>query len=763
MIRELMSSLIFLSLCKEFGNFVISALFFRRSFLNFNSNFGFMAKKKKKNREKLAAFNKKNLKNAVLSLLYDDPGKTVNYKQVSSLLDIKDQESRRLVNVVLEELCENNYLEVVSRGKYRLKSRGGYLIGLVEIQPQGFAYIRSEEIETPVMVSARNLNHAMEGDKVRVQLYARRKKHEQEGEVVEIIERAKKFFVGTVQRTKNYAFLIPSGKMGFDIFIPADSLNNAQDGQKAIAEISEWPANAKNPVGRITEVLGNRGDNDAEMHAILAEFDLPRKFPPNVEKAADKIPLEIPPEEYRKRRDFRQVTTFTIDPADAKDFDDALSVRRLENGNWEIGVHIADVSYYVRPATLLDDEAYERATSVYLVDRVVPMLPERLSNGVCSLRPNEEKLCFSAVFEMNDQAQVLKQWFGRTLVCSDRRFSYEEAQSVIETGQGELADEILQLNALAEKLREERFRAGSIAFERVEIKFDIDEAGRPLSVYFKEAKEANKLIEEFMLLANRKVAELIGKPSKKNTPKTFVYRIHDRPDPEKLDNFNNFIHKFGYGIQLVTPKTIATSMNNLLNNVKGKKEQNVVELLAIRAMAKAEYSTRNIGHYGLAFDYYTHFTSPIRRYPDVMVHRLLERYLEDGHSVSAAKYEEMCRHSSDMEARAANAERASIKYKQVEFMQDHVGEIYPGVISGVTDWGIYVELENKIEGMVPISEIDDDFYLFDEKNYALVGKHTQRKFQLGDEVKVKIWRTNLEKKQLDFRLAMENNQPGSNH
>jgi ribonuclease R len=719
--------------------------------------------KKKEKKRQLATFNKKNLKSAILSVMYDDPAKMFNYKQISSALNIRDDESRKLVNVVLDELFESGYLEFISRGRYRLKTRGGYVSGIVDMQPTGYAYIRSEEAETPVYVSARNLLHAMTGDKVKVHLFARRKGHDQEGEVTEILERAKKTFVGTVEMTRNYAFLIPAGKSSFDIFIPAENLNGVKSGQKAVAEITEWPANTKNPVGKIVEVLGNAGANETEMHAILAEYELPRKFPEQVEKDADTIPLEIPPREYKNRRDFRDIPTFTIDPADAKDFDDALSLQKLDNGNWEVGVHIADVTWYVQPGSLLEEEAYARGTSVYLVDRVVPMLPERLSNGVCSLRPREDKLCFSAVFELSHDAKVQKEWFGKTVINSDRRFSYEEAQQIIETGQGEMAFEILQLNELSIKLREERFKGGAIAFDRVEIKFNIDENGKPLSVYFKEAKDSNKLIEEFMLLANRRVAEVIGKGDEKKPPKTFVYRVHDRPDAEKLENFNNFIHKFGWGIQLVTPKSVAESMNTLLRNVKGKKEQNVVESLAIRAMAKAAYSTRNIGHYGLAFDYYTHFTSPIRRYPDMMVHRLLEKYLEGGRSVHASEYEEMCKHSSDMETRAANAERASVKYKQVEFMQEHVGEIYPGVISGVTDWGIYVELENKIEGMIPIGELDDDFYIFDEKNYLIRGRHTGRIFQLGEALKIKIWRTNLEKKQLDFRLAENTNNDWKNH
>lgn len=489
------------------------------------------------------------------------------------------------------------------------------------------------------------------------------------------------------------------------------------------------------------------------MHAILAEYELPYKFPVNVDKAAEKIPLEIPDEEIARRRDMRGVTTFTIDPADAKDFDDALSLRKLDNGHWEVGVHIADVTHYVVPNSIIEDEAQSRATSVYLVDRVVPMLPERLSNGVCSLRPHEDKLCFSAVFELNDEAKLIKEWFGKTVIYSDRRFAYEEAQLVIETGEGDFASEMLTLNRLANQLREKRFKKGAIAFERVEIKFEIDEKGKPLSVYFKEAKDSNRLIEEFMLLANKRVAEFVGKRDVAKNPKTFVYRIHDKPDPDKLSNFNAFIKRFGYGILMTTAKTISTSLNSLLMEVRGKKEQNLVETLAIRSMAKAAYSTRNIGHYGLSFEYYTHFTSPIRRYPDMMVHRLLEKYLAGGRSANEQKYEDLCKHSSDMEARAANAERASIKYKQVEFMQDHIGKIYPGVISGVTDWGIFVELENKIEGMIPLRELDDDFYIFDEKNYQIVGKHSQKVYQLGDEITVKIWRTNLEKKQLDFQLA----------
>ncbi len=715
-----------------------------------------MTKKKKRKpfkTKKTGTFNKKKLKNAILSSLYEEPGKSVNYRQISGEFGIKEPETRKLVNVVLEELADDGYLDKISRGKYKLKAKTGTATGIVEMQPQGFAYVVSDELDRPVIIPSRNLKHAMEGDKVHIRLFARRKKHDYEGEVIEIVERAKSIFVGTVQVSRNFAFLIPTGKVGFDIFISKEHLNGAKDGQKAIAEITDWPSKARSPFGKINEVLGDTGDNDAEMHAILAEFDLPHIFPQNVDKVAEKIPMEIPAEEIKNRRDFRKTTTFTIDPVDAKDFDDALSVKKLSNGNWEVGVHIADVTHYVKPNSIIENEARERATSVYLVDRVVPMLPERLSNGVCSLRPNEEKLCFSAVFELNDKAEIKKEWFGKTVIYSDRRFTYEEAQAVIETGEGDLKEEILTLNDLAVKLREKRFNSGSIAFDRIEMKFEIDEKGKPLSVFFKEAKESNKLIEEFMLLANKRVAEFIGNVGPKKKAKTFVYRIHDKPDPDKLVSFNTFIKRFGHGIQLTTPKAIATSLNTLLNKVKGRNEQNVVETLAIRSMAKAEYSTRNIGHYGLAFDYYTHFTSPIRRYPDMMVHRLLEKYLAGERSANEQKYEELCKHSSDMESRAANAERSSNKYKQVEFMQDHIGKIYPGVISGVTDWGIYVELENKIEGMIPIAELDDDFYVFDEKNYALVGRHTRQTYQLGDKINVKVWRTNLERKQLDFRLA----------
>ena len=711
---------------------------------------------KVKKLEKALSFNKAGLKTTIMALFYEEPTFVYNYKQLSSKIGAKNTTAQLMVSVALQELRDNEALEEVSKGRYRLKAKiGSTFTGTMDLNYKGFGQVFCEELNSTVLIQSTNMNHALDGDKVKIRLFARRKKSDPEGEVVEVVERAQKTLVGTVEISKFSAFLVPSKRMPFDLFIPKESLKGAKHGQKAIARILDWPENARNPVAEIIDVLGDAGSNNTEMHAILAEFGLPYKYPEKVDEAANKIPLKIPDEEIAKRRDFRKVPTFTIDPADAKDFDDALSIQKLENGFWEVGVHIADVTHYVRLNSVLEDEAYIRATSVYLVDRVVPMLPERLSNGVCSLRPHEEKLCYSAVFQLDENAKIQKEWFGRTVIFSDRRFSYEEAQAVIETGEGDMKTEILTLDALAKKLRAKRFAGGSIDFDRVEVKIIVDDAGKPTSVFFKESKDSNKLIEEFMLLANKQVAELIGKPGARKKEKTFVYRIHDKPDPEKLEKFNHFIKRFGYGIMTNSPASVSASMNQLITNVNGKKEQNVIETLAIRTMAKAEYSTRNIGHYGLGFEYYTHFTSPIRRYPDMMVHRLLDRYLQDGTSVAANKYEEMCKHSSDMENRAANAERASIKYKQVEFMSDKIGQHYKGVISGVTEWGIYVELEeNKCEGMVPLHELTDDFYQFDEKNYCITGRRSRRRYQLGDEVEIEILRANLEKKQLDFKIVV---------
>lgn len=716
-----------------------------------------MVKKKKNPFKNKKSFNKKQLKKIILDLCYKEPSKLFNYKQIASALKVKDPVTRQLITVSLQELVDDGYLTQKERGKYQLKAKTGHIVGILDMTQRGYGFVVSDELEDDIFIAGANLNRALNGDKVRVYLHAQRKKKQPEGEVIEIIERAKTSFVGTIEMSRNFAFLSPTGKSNFDIFISKEKLNGAKNGEKAIAKITDWPKHAKNPFGEIIDILGKPGDNNTEMHAILAEFDLPYKFDPKVEKAAEKIPDEISNEEIAKRRDLRNIPTLTIDPADAKDFDDALSIQKLENGHWEIGIHIADVSHYVHPNTIIDNEAYERATSVYLVDRVVPMLPEKLSNGVCSLRPNEDKLCFSAIFELTENAQIRKQWFGKTIIHSDKRFDYAEAQEIIETGEGEvLKDEILKLHDLAQKLRAKRFDGGAISFERIEVKFNLDEQGKPVGIYFKEAKESNQLVEEFMLLANRKVAQYIGKPNNNKRAKTFVYRIHDKPDPDKLQSFNNFIHKFGYGIEMQSANSISKSLNMLLQNVKGKSEENVIETLAVRSMAKAVYSTRNIGHYGLSFEYYSHFTSPIRRYPDLMVHRLLERYLEGGRSVNADAFEEKCKHTSNMEQRSVNAERASIKYKQVEFMQEHVGQVFDGVISGVTDWGIYVELdENKCEGMVAMRNLKDDFYYFDEKNYCITGMHSEKNYQLGNNVKIKVTQANLERKQLDFELVEE--------
>jgi ribonuclease R len=698
----------------------------------------------------------------ILKVLSKNAGKSLNYKQIAAALEVSDQSQRLLINTILQELKKNDAVSEPERGKFRLKSTRQYITGRVDMTSSGTAYIVSEETEKDVWVAPSKTLNALHGDTVKVLLLPNRK-DKPEGEIVEVLERARVTFVGTIQLSPRFAFLVPGNtKIHVDIYIPLEKLNGAKDGQKAIAKITEWPKNGVNPIGEITEVLGDVGENNTEMHAILAEYGLPYEFPKDVERAADLIPITITPEEIAKRRDFREITTFTIDPVDAKDFDDALSVRPLKNGNWEIGVHIADVSHYVKPGSIIDKEAVSRATSVYLVDRVVPMLPEILSNNVCSLRPNEEKLCFSAVFELTDNAQVVDEWFGRTIINSNKRFTYEEAQQVIETGEGPFSDEILTLDRLAKILRSNRFRKGSIAFEKIEVKFHLDEAGNPTGVFFKIAKDSNQLIEDFMLLANRKVAEFIGKVKgsqenrdKNQAPKrAFVYRVHDKPNPDKLANFAEFVGKFGYKLNLKNEKAVADSMNNLLKEVNQKKESGMIEMLAIRTMAKAIYTTKNIGHYGLGFEFYTHFTSPIRRYPDVMVHRLLQHYLDGGKSPDAEVLEEACKHSSDMEKLAADAERASIKYKQVQFLSDKIGQEYDGIISGVTEWGIFVEIiENHCEGMIRLRDLQDDNYFFDEDNYCLRGRKYGKVLTLGDTVRIEVKRADLVKKQLDFSLV----------
>ncbi len=707
--------------------------------------------KKKNNR---SGSNREELTNKILGIFRNSPNKTFNYKQMSKVLNLNKPEEKKQVNQVMEELAGSGFLSEVYTGKFKLKSRGGNITGKVDMNANGSAFISTEELTEKIYISERNLNHALQGDTVKVYLYAKRRSRRLEGEVLEVLERARNTFVGTVEISRNFAFLVTNSRsMPYDLFIPLEQLKGAKNGEKAIARITEWPRNMKNPTGEIIEVLGKPGVNEVEMHAILAEFDLPYRFPEEVEAEAGAIPEKIQQEEISRRRDFRKVPTFTIDPADAKDFDDALSLRRLKNGRWEVGVHIADVTHYVRPKSQLEEEARERATSVYLVDRVVPMLPEKLSNGVCSLRPNEEKLCFSAVFELDGEGQVHQEWFGKTVIYSRRRFSYEEAQQVIETGKGDMQQEILTLHDLAQKLRKKRFESGAFNFDRVEVKFELDEKGNPLRVYFKENRESNQLIEEFMLLANKKVAEKIGKTGKGKKAKTFVYRIHDKPNQEKLEKLSQLVSRFGHRLK-TTGSGISGSMNHLLHEIRGKKEQDLIETLAIRAMAKAKYSTENIGHYGLAFPYYTHFTSPIRRYPDMMVHRLLYAYLEGESSRNRDKYESFCQHSSEMEQRASDAEFASVKYKQVEFMQDKLGVIFEGIISGVAEWGLYVEIvENKCEGLVPIRELDDDFYEYDEDHYCLRGRRNKKCYQLGDPIRVEVYRTNLLKRQLDFRLA----------
>ena len=713
-----------------------------------------MSKKEKKAGKRM---NKKQLTELLMALFQQHPTDELPQKYIFDSLRLTTHPLKMLCMEILYDFIEDDFIKESSKHRYKLNNRGIEMTGTFHRKKNGNNTFLPDDGGEPILIAERNSAHAMDGDKVKVFFFPKRKHRMIEAEVVEILERSNDTFVGTLSINKSYAFLLTeSRRLANDIFIPKDKLKGGKNGDKAVVKVIEWPAEFKNPIGEVIDVLGPSGDNNAEMHAILAEFGLPYVYPKKVVAAAEKISTEISAEEIAKREDFRNVLTFTCDPADAKDFDDALSIRKTENGLWEVGVHIADVTHYVEEGGIIDKEALNRATSVYLVDRTIPMLPEKLCNNLCSLRPDEDKLTYSVIFELDEDAYVRNSRIVHTIIRSNRRFCYEEVQAIIENQQGEFVDEILVLDKMAKKLRERRFKNGAVNFDRVEVKFNIDENGKPLSVYFKESKDANKLIEEFMLLANRTVAEKIGKVGKDKKAKTFVYRVHDLPDPEKLDNLSQFISRFGYKLRTSGSKNdITKSLNKLLNDVRGKKEENLIETISVRAMMKAYYSTNNIGHYGLAFEYYTHFTSPIRRYPDMMVHRLLTRYLEEeGRSANLKKYEGMCEQSSKMEEVAAQAERASIKYKQVEFMSDKIGQVFEGVISGISDWGIYVELnETKCEGLVPMRDLDDDYYEFDEKNYCLRGRRDHHVYQLGDALKVKIARADLEKKQLDFELA----------
>ena len=704
--------------------------------------------------------NKRQLVEMIVEFFNHHDGEQVGTKDIFKALGITSTSARTLCVTILDDMVFDGYLLETAFRKYMLANRGTVVCGTFKRSNEGYNMVYPEDGSDAVIITERHSMHALTDDYVRVTVFAKRRGGALEGEVVEIMRRKHDTFVGVLKVEKHYALLLTESKiMPNDIFIPREYLKGGKSGDKAVVKLLDWPLESRSPVGKVIDILGKDGENDAEMNAILVEYGLPYVYPAAVEEAANRLPSEITAEELERREDFRGITTFTIDPEDAKDFDDALSIRTLSDGMLEIGVHIADVSHYVTEGSVIDKEAFKRATSIYLVDRTIPMLPERLCNFLCSLRPNEDKLTYSVIFTMNKSAEVKNYRIVRGVINSDRRFSYEEVQEILTSGNGECCNEIKQLNDLAQIMRTKRFAAGAIDFQQAEVRFRLDEDGKPISVYFSESNESHQLIEEFMLLANRTVAETIGKRTPNNQPKTFVYRIHDTPDPDKLTTLARFVAKLGYKMKSASGRTTSpAALNNLLGAIKGTKEQNVIEQISLRTMQKAKYSTENIGHYGLAFKYYTHFTSPIRRYPDLLVHRLLDRYLaQKARSVSQAKYEELCEHCSAQEQVAANAERASIKYKQVEFMSEHIGEEYDAVISGVTEWGIYAEInENKCEGMIPVRTLQDDYYEFDDANYCLIGKRKHRKYMIGDPLRIRITKANLERKQLDFELIEGN-------